>query len=50
MKQLSALKKDVAIIHENVVLVFNEEDAQLVRRWSKVRHSFDMPADAYNLN
>ena len=43
------MKKDVTIVHENVVLVFNEEDAQLVRRWSKVRHSFDIPADAYNL-
>lgn len=42
-------EKDLTIVHENVVLVFNEEDARLVRKWSKVQHSYDKSAEAYNL-
>ena len=31
------------------MLVFNDEDARLVRNWSKVQHNYAKPAEAYNL-
>lgn len=47
--QLNAWTKAVTIVHENVVLVFNKEDAQIARNWSKFEHSQTKPAEMYNL-
>lgn len=49
-EQINVWTENVSILHENVVLVFNREDAQVARNWSKLESSRAKVAKMLNLS